>query len=67
MNNLLPYCGLVDARMSASENNLPVRDKSDIRFLLTYLPTILLEIPTHPKIGRSLWKFPRSIAVLEFS
>ena len=24
MNNLLSYCGLVDARISASENDLPV-------------------------------------------
>ena len=24
MNNLLPYCGLVDARISASEKDLPV-------------------------------------------
>ena len=26
MNNLLPYCGLVDARISASEKDLPVQD-----------------------------------------
>ena len=26
MNNLLSYCGLVDARISASEKDLPVRD-----------------------------------------
>ena len=25
MNNLLSYCGLVDARISASEKDLPVR------------------------------------------
>ena len=27
MNNLLPYCGLVDARISASEKDLPVKLK----------------------------------------
>ena len=26
MNNLLSYCGLVDARISASEKDLPVLD-----------------------------------------
>ena len=26
MNNLLSYCGLVDARISASEKDLPVRE-----------------------------------------
>ena len=26
MNNLLSYCGLVDARISASEKDLPVTD-----------------------------------------
>ena len=25
MNNILSYCGLVDARISASEKNLPVK------------------------------------------
>ena len=25
MNNILSYCGLVDARVSASENDLPVK------------------------------------------
>jgi hypothetical protein len=28
MNNLLPYCGLVDARISASEKDLPVKQAS---------------------------------------
>ena len=27
MNNLLPYCGLVDARISASEKDLPVHNR----------------------------------------
>ena len=26
MNNLLSYCGLVDARISASEKDLPVKE-----------------------------------------
>ena len=30
MNNLLSYCGLVDARMSASEKDLPVPFQSEI-------------------------------------
>ena len=29
-DNLLLYCGLVDARMSASEKDLPVCDEQDI-------------------------------------
>ena len=29
MNNLLSYCGLVDARQSASEKDLPVEPWSD--------------------------------------
>ena len=28
MNNLFSYCGLVDARISASENDLPVQHRS---------------------------------------
>ena len=27
MNNLLPYCGLLDTRISASEKDLPVQNK----------------------------------------
>ena len=33
MNNLLSYCGLVDARISASEKDLPVLDVEFIDFL----------------------------------
>ena len=32
MNNLSSYCGLVDARMSASDKDLPVMN-SDFRFV----------------------------------
>ena len=36
MNNLLSYCGLVDARISASEKDLPVLGKKfDVDVLLT--------------------------------
>ena len=31
MNNLLSYCGLVDARTSASEKDLPVTDPMAIQ------------------------------------
>ena len=34
MNNLSSYCGLVDARISASEKDLPVRFKKDLTTLL---------------------------------
>ena len=30
MNNLLSYCGLTDARMRASEKDLPVLDKAKL-------------------------------------
>ena len=43
MNNLLSYCGLVDARISASEKDLPVNEKRtpektkhESRILLTF-------------------------------
>ena len=51
MNNLLSYCGLTDARISASEKDLPVtqKDSSFVRFFfnlvinskcaMTLLPT----------------------------
>jgi hypothetical protein len=29
MNNLLPYCGLIDARISVSEKYLPVQKMSN--------------------------------------
>ena len=32
MNNLLSYCGLVDARISASEKDLPVQDTIPVLF-----------------------------------
>ena len=35
MNNLLSYCGLVDAKISASEKGLPVKE-SQIRNVYCY-------------------------------
>ena len=32
MNNLLSYCGLVDARISASEKDLPVISQFGVEF-----------------------------------
>ena len=34
MNNLLSYCGLVDARISASEKNLPVSETKGKHFFV---------------------------------
>ena len=31
MDNLLPYCGLIDARISTSEKDLPVRNQRQIK------------------------------------
>ena len=44
MNNL-SYCGLVDARIRASDNNLPVlRREPTVIFSFPYLLTVLLSI-----------------------
>jgi hypothetical protein len=36
MNNLLSYCGLVDARISASEKDLPVFAKVEEFFVIDF-------------------------------
>ena len=36
MNNLLTYCGLVDARKSASEKDLPVLDLNSLEVTQQY-------------------------------
>ena len=38
MNNILSYCGLVDAKISSSEKDLPVINKPDENS--DYLPVI---------------------------
>ena len=46
MNNLLSYCGLVDARISASEKDLPVRKAHFNRpnMILNYCTVIMTTI-----------------------
>jgi hypothetical protein len=39
MNNLLSYCGLVDARISASEKDLPVI-REFARYCKKLIPTV---------------------------
>ena len=45
MNNLLSYRGLIDARISASEKDLPVKSLCDIK-----RPNILTESEKHMSI-----------------
>ena len=46
MNNLLLYCGLVDARISASEKDLHVKNSSEFSWILhTYFENIKPMIP----------------------
>ena len=51
MNNLSSYCGLVDARIRASDKDLPVtcvllrREHMYEQFEIPYLLTVLLSIP----------------------
>ena len=37
MNNLLSYCGLVDARISVTEKDLPVQENSDWNISVTII------------------------------
>ena len=37
MNNILSYCGLVDARISASEKDLPVKKMSATKLEFLYI------------------------------
>ena len=47
MNNLLPYCGLVDAKIRASDIDLPVIQRKKKRSLQLFL--LQLQLPTMPK------------------
>ena len=40
MNNLLSYCGLVDARISASEKDLPVHNNETSSFSFSLLQSL---------------------------
>ena len=40
MNNFLSYCGLVDARISASEKDLPVKEEEPFQKVLAALRVI---------------------------
>ena len=46
MNNLLSYCGLVHARISASEKDLPVQNLSCLTvYLAGHRPVNVLRLP----------------------
>ena len=47
MNNLLSYCGLVDARIRASDKDLPVIQRKKKMLLQLFL--LQLRLPTMPK------------------
>ena len=49
MNNLLSYSGLVDARMIASEKDLPVRTTSKAKALMKALNVSVSVLPLLPK------------------
>ena len=44
MNNLLSYCGLVDARISASEKNLPVSETKGKHLFCTDIPIYVINM-----------------------
>ena len=44
MNNLLSYCGLVDARISASDNDLPVLYLQNIIIVSTIIRVDTVEL-----------------------
>ena len=52
MNNLSSYCGLVDARISASEKDLPVQStKTNVRQAWFYDTSVLLLYPLYAVEG----------------
>ena len=53
MNNLLSYCGLVDARISACEKELPVKTKDGFT-------------PTRPRIKPKNHAFLKNVLLLPF-
>ena len=57
MNNLLSYCGLVDARISSFEKYLPVI-KTEI--VLEKIPTVPVgEVPAHIRARIQIGNFPQ--------
>ena len=54
MNNLLSYCGLVDARISASGKDLPVLKNSDFLKANKHFQLCLAPLET-PHRGTSLY------------
>ena len=51
MNNLMSYCGLVDARISASEKDLPVPEPNRlVSFHNCCVESIILHYPTETNL-----------------
>ena len=49
MNNVLPYCGLVDVRIDASDKDLPVQFNKKFQWLKWYVHDITIPPETYRK------------------
>ena len=66
MNNFLSYCGLVDARISASEKDLPVHVRYEVQLKYCFWVCFLLRWGDWGECWRVHWDYIRSPLVVHW-